>query len=97
MLDSKKWEAVMGLEVHLQLATSSKIFSGSSTAFGNTPNSQACSVDLAMPGTLPVFNELALRCAVMFGLGIEAEINKISVFDRKNYFYPFISLLLSSL
>ncbi len=78
----------MGLEVHLQLATSSKIFSGSSTAFGSAPNSQACSVDLAMPGTLPVFNELALRCAVMFGLGIDAEINKISVFDRKNYFYP---------
>ena len=88
MLDSKKWEAVMGLEVHLQLATISKIFSGSSTTFGGTPNSQACSVDLAMPGTLPVFNELALKFAVMFGLGIDAEINKISVFDRKNYFYP---------
>ena len=75
MLDSKNWETVMGLEVHLQLATISKIFSGSSTAFGGAPNSQACSVDLAMPGTLPVFNELALKFAVMFGLGIDAEIN----------------------
>ena len=55
------WETVIGLEVHLQLATSSKIFSGSSTSFGGTPNSQTCSVDLAMPGALPVFNELALR------------------------------------
>jgi len=82
------WEPIMGLEVHLQLATSSKIFSGSTTTFGGTPNTQACAIDLAMPGTLPVFNELALRYAVMFGLGIGAEINQISIFDRKNYFYP---------
>ncbi len=87
MLDPN-WETVIGLEVHLQLATSSKIFSGSSTSFGGTPNSQTCSVDLAMPGALPVFNELALRYAVMFGLGIGAQINKTSIFDRKNYFYP---------
>ena len=93
MLDSKKWEAVMGLEVHLQLATSSKIFSGSSAAFGGAPNSKACSVDLAMPGTLPVFNELALRYAVMFGLGIDAEIKKYLLY-RKIIFiqiYPRLS------
>ncbi|MCP3908231.1 MAG: Asp-tRNA(Asn)/Glu-tRNA(Gln) amidotransferase subunit GatB [Oceanicoccus sp.] len=83
-----EWETVIGLEVHVQLATASKIFSGSSTAFGSEPNTQANAVDLAMPGTLPVLNEGALRNAIMFGLGIGAEINKRSVFDRKNYFYP---------
>ena len=83
-----EWETVIGLEVHVQLATTSKIFSGSSTAFGSDPNTQASAVDLAMPGTLPVLNEQALRYAIMFGLGIDAEINKRSVFDRKNYFYP---------
>ncbi|MGK0499865.1 MAG: aspartyl-tRNA(Asn)/glutamyl-tRNA(Gln) amidotransferase subunit B [Oceanicoccus sp.] len=83
-----EWETVIGLEVHVQLATTSKIFSGSSTAFGAEPNTQASAVDLAMPGTLPVLNEQALRYAIMFGLGIDAEINKRSVFDRKNYFYP---------
>lgn len=82
------WEAVIGLEVHVQLATDSKIFSGSSTAFGAEPNTQACPVDLALPGTLPVFNEKALEMAVRFGLAIGAHINHESVFDRKNYFYP---------
>ncbi len=83
-----EWEAVIGLEIHTQLSTKSKIFSGSSTAFGAEPNTQACAVDLAMPGMLPVLNEEAVRMAVMFGLAIEAEIGKRSVFDRKNYFYP---------
>ncbi|TCO76243.1 Asp-tRNA(Asn)/Glu-tRNA(Gln) amidotransferase subunit GatB [Chromatocurvus halotolerans] len=82
------WETVIGLEVHLQLATQSKIFSGSSTRFGAEPNTQASAVDLAMPGMLPVLNEQAVRFAVMFGLGIDAEIGRRSVFDRKNYFYP---------
>jgi aspartyl-tRNA(Asn)/glutamyl-tRNA(Gln) amidotransferase subunit B len=83
-----QWEPVIGLEVHLQLATKSKIFSGSPTAFGAEPNTQASAVDLAMPGMLPVLNEQAVRFAVQFGLGIGAEIGKRSVFDRKNYFYP---------
>lgn len=83
-----EWEAVIGLEIHAQLATKSKIFSGASTAFGAEPNTQACAVDLALPGTLPVFNEEALRMAVKFGLAVDAEIGRRSVFDRKNYFYP---------
>jgi len=82
------WETVIGLEVHLQLATQSKIFSGSATTFGAEPNTQASAVDLAMPGMLPVLNTKAVRYAVMFGLGIGAEIGKRSIFDRKNYFYP---------
>jgi len=82
------WEVVMGLEVHLQLATRSKIFSGAANHFGAEPNVQACAIDLGMPGMLPVLNEQAVRFAVMFGLGIGAEIGKRSVFDRKNYFYP---------
>jgi aspartyl-tRNA(Asn)/glutamyl-tRNA(Gln) amidotransferase subunit B len=82
------WETVIGLEVHAQLATKSKIFSGSSTEFGADPNTQASAIDLAMPGTLPVLNEEALRFAVMFGLAMNAEINTTSVFERKNYFYP---------
>ena len=82
------WEIVMGLEVHLQLATQSKIFSGSSTQFGAAPNVQADAVDLGMPGMLPVLNEEAVRHAVTFGLGIGARIGQRSVFDRKNYFYP---------
>ncbi|MDY0007889.1 MAG: Asp-tRNA(Asn)/Glu-tRNA(Gln) amidotransferase GatCAB subunit B, partial [Spongiibacteraceae bacterium] len=82
------WETVIGLEVHMQLATRSKIFSGAATAFGAEPNTQACAVDLAMPGTLPVLNAEALRLAVMFGLAIGAHINTRSVFERKNYFYP---------
>ncbi len=83
-----KWETVIGLEVHVQLATQSKIFSGASTAFGAEPNTQACAIDLGLPGVLPVLNEEALRYAIMFGLAINADINKRSVFDRKNYFYP---------
>jgi len=83
-----QWETVIGLEVHLQLATRSKIFSGSATTFGAEPNTQASAVDLAMPGMLPVLNAQAVRFAVMFGLGIGAEIGRRSVFDRKNYFYP---------
>ncbi|HAD09823.1 MAG TPA: Asp-tRNA(Asn)/Glu-tRNA(Gln) amidotransferase GatCAB subunit B [Porticoccaceae bacterium] len=82
------WETVIGLEVHTQLNTHTKIFSGASTEFGAEPNSQACAVDLAMPGTLPVLSEEALRKAIMFGLAIEAEISELSAFERKNYFYP---------
>ena len=82
------WETVIGLEVHVQLATRSKLFSGSSTKFGAEPNTQANIFDLALPGTLPVMNAEALRMAVCFGLSIDAEIGKKSVFDRKNYFYP---------
>ena len=82
------WETVIGLEVHLQLATQSKIFSGSATAFGAEANTQASAIDLAMPGTLPVLNEQAVRYAAMFGLAIGAEIGRRSVFERKNYFYP---------
>ncbi|MBB6521396.1 Asp-tRNA(Asn)/Glu-tRNA(Gln) amidotransferase subunit GatB [Pseudoteredinibacter isoporae] len=83
-----QWETVIGLEVHVQLATQTKIFSGASTAFGAEPNTQACAIDLAMPGTLPVVNEQAYRYAIMFGLAIDAEIGKRSFFERKNYFYP---------
>lgn len=83
-----EWEIVIGLEIHVQLATQSKIFSGASTAFGAAANSQACAIDLAMPGTLPVANEQAFRYAVMFGLAMNSEIGKRSVFERKNYFYP---------
>ena len=82
------WDTVIGLEVHVQLATNTKIFSGASTAFGAEPNTQACAIDLAMPGTLPVLNKQAVHYAVMFGLAIDAEIGKESVFERKNYFYP---------
>ena len=83
-----QWEVVIGLEIHAQLATKSKIFSGSSTAFGAEPNSQANAVDLGLPGVLPVMNKQALNMAVKFGTAIGAEIGKRSVFDRKNYFYP---------
>jgi aspartyl-tRNA(Asn)/glutamyl-tRNA(Gln) amidotransferase subunit B len=82
------WETVIGLEIHVQLATKTKIFSGSSTAFGAEPNTQACAIDLALPGTLPVLNAEAVRMALLFGLAIDAEIPKRSVFERKNYFYP---------
>jgi len=83
-----QWDIVIGLEIHVQLATKTKIFSGSSTAYGAEPNTQANAVDLAMPGTLPVPNEQAFRYAVMFGLAVNAEIERRSVFERKNYFYP---------
>jgi aspartyl-tRNA(Asn)/glutamyl-tRNA(Gln) amidotransferase subunit B len=83
-----EWETVIGLEVHVSLSTKSKLFSGSSTEFGAQPNTQASIFDCALPGTLPAFNEEALRMAVRFGVAIGAEISKRSVFDRKNYFYP---------
>ncbi|MFM1896637.1 MAG: hypothetical protein RLZZ385_1711 [Pseudomonadota bacterium] len=82
------WETVIGLEVHVQLSTHSKLFSGSATRFGAEPNTQANIYDLALPGVLPVMNEAALRMAVKFGLAVDAQISKVSVFDRKNYFYP---------
>ena len=83
-----QWETVIGLEIHVQLATKTKIFSGASTAFGAEPNTQACAVDLGLPGILPVVNEEAINMAIKFGLGIDAEINRVNVFERKNYFYP---------
>ena len=82
------WEATIGLEIHVQLHTNSKIFSGASTAFGAEPNTQASSVDLGLPGVLPVVNEAVYPKAVAFGLSIGADISRLSVFDRKNYFYP---------
>lgn len=83
-----QWETVIGLEVHVQLNTKTKIFSGAATQFGSEPNTQACAIDMAMPGTLPVVNEEAVRKAIMFGLAIDADINHTSFFERKNYFYP---------
>jgi aspartyl-tRNA(Asn)/glutamyl-tRNA(Gln) amidotransferase subunit B len=83
-----EWETVIGLEIHAQLATKSKIFSGASTAYGAEPNTQACAIDLGLPGVLPVLNREAVRMAVMFGLAIGAEVARRSVFARKNYFYP---------
>ena len=83
-----EWETVIGLEIHTQLATQSKIFSGASTAYGAEPNTQACAVDLGLPGVLPVLNEDAVRKAVIFGMAIEAHIAPYSIFARKNYFYP---------
>ena len=82
------WDTVIGLEIHVQLATKTKIFSGASTAYGAEPNTQACAIDLAMPGTLPVLNKQAVNYAIMFGLAIDAEIGQVSAFERKNYFYP---------
>jgi aspartyl-tRNA(Asn)/glutamyl-tRNA(Gln) amidotransferase subunit B len=82
------WEVVIGLEVHVQLSTHSKIFSGSSVEFGADPNTQASLIDLAMPGVLPVLNAAVVEKAVKFGLGVDAEITPKSVFARKNYFYP---------
>ena len=83
-----QWEIVIGLEIHAQLTTASKIFSGSDTTFGAEPNTQASLIDLAMPGTLPVLNAEAVKKAVKFGLAIDAEIGMTNVFARKNYFYP---------
>ena len=83
-----EWETVIGLEIHTQLATKSKIFSGAATAYGAEPNTQACAVDLGLPGVLPVLNKEVLTMAVKFGLAINAEITPLSVFARKNYFYP---------
>ena len=83
-----EWETVIGLEIHAQLATRSKIFSGSATAYGAPPNTQADLVDLGYPGVLPVMNGEAVRMAVKLGLAIGARIAEVSVFARKNYFYP---------
>ena len=83
-----EWEVVIGLEIHTQLATKSKIFSGAATAYGAEPNTQACAVDLGLPGVLPVLNQEAVRMAVKFGLAVDAEVAGRSVFARKNYFYP---------
>ena len=88
MNKSMEWETVIGLEIHAQLATKSKIFSGASTIYGAKPNTQACAVDLGLPGVLPVINEQAILMAIKFGLAIGAEIPERSVFARKNYFYP---------
>ncbi len=83
-----EWETVIGLEVHAQLATCSKIFSGAATAYGAMPNTQACAIDLGMPGVLPVLNEETVNMAIKFGLSVGAEVAEKSVFARKNYFYP---------
>lgn len=83
-----QWEVVIGLETHVQLLTRSKIFSGASTAFGAEPNRQACAVDIALPGVLPVLNREAVVCAIKFGLAVGGEIAPRSIFARKNYFYP---------
>ncbi len=87
-LDDRQWEPVIGLEIHAQLATRSKIFSAAATAYGALPNTQACAVDLGLPGVLPVLNEEAVKMAVRFGLAVEAQVSRRSVFARKNYFYP---------
>jgi aspartyl-tRNA(Asn)/glutamyl-tRNA(Gln) amidotransferase subunit B len=83
-----QWEVVIGLETHTQLQTKSKIFSGASTTYGAEPNTQACEVSIALPGVLPVLNKEAVKCAIKFGLAVNAEIAPRSVFARKNYFYP---------
>ncbi|MCH9711839.1 MAG: Asp-tRNA(Asn)/Glu-tRNA(Gln) amidotransferase subunit GatB [Proteobacteria bacterium] len=83
-----EWETVIGLEIHAQLSTKSKIFSSASTQFGQAPNSQACAVDLGLPGVLPVLNVEAVNKAIKFGLAVNAHINQRNIFDRKNYFYP---------
>ncbi len=83
-----EWESVIGLEIHAQLKTRSKIFSGAATTFGAAPNAQACAVDLGLPGVLPVLNEQVIHMAVMFGLAVEAQIPPRCIFARKNYFYP---------
>ena len=82
------WDVVIGLEIHAQLATRSKIFSGASTAYGAEPNTQACLVDLGYPGVLPVLNREVVTMAARFGIAIDATIARRSVFARKNYFYP---------
>lgn len=83
-----EWETVIGLEVHVQLLTHSKIFSGCSTRFGAEPNTQACALDLGLPGTLPVLNKEAVDMAIKFGLSTDSAISPVSIFSRKNYFYP---------
>src|SRR5215207_3929369 len=82
------WEVVIGMEIHAQVTSHAKLFSGASTAFGGEPNAHVSLVDAAMPGMLPVINEACVMQAVRTGLGLKAQINLNSVFDRKNYFYP---------
>ena len=82
-----EWEYVIGLEVHAQVSSKAKLFSGAATEFGAAPNTQVSLVDAALPGMLPVLNKYCVEQAIKTGLGINAEINKLSVFDRKNYFY----------
>lgn len=88
MQNQSEWESVIGLEVHVQLATKTKIFSGASTAYGAEPNTQACAIDLGLPGVLPVLNKEAVHMAIKLGLAIDADVANRSVFARKNYFYP---------
>ena len=83
-----EWEVVIGLETHAQVVSNAKLFSGAATEFGAEPNSQVSFVDAAMPGMLPVINKVCVEQAVRTGLGLNAEINRHSIFDRKNYFYP---------
>ena len=83
-----EWEVVIGLEIHAQLATKTKIFSSAATAYGAPPNTQVCAVDLGLPGVLPVLNEEAVKMAIKFGLAVDAQLMHRSVFVRKNYFYP---------
>src|SRR6266480_3446805 len=83
-----EWEIVIGMEVHAQVLSNAKLFSGAATAFGADPNSQVSFVDAAMPGMLPVINKKCVEQAIRTGLGLKAKINHRSVFDRKNYFYP---------
>ena len=88
MKSSNNWETIIGLEVHAQIISESKLFSGASTNFGSEPNTQVSLVDAAMPGMLPVINKDCVEQAIKTGLGLNAQINKRSIFDRKNYFYP---------
>ena len=82
------WQTVIGLEVHAQLSTRSKLFSGANASYGAMPNAQTSFIDAGLPGVLPVLNQEAVRMAIQFGLAIDAEINDLSFFERKNYFYP---------
>ncbi|KJV88365.1 gatB/GatE catalytic domain protein [Orientia tsutsugamushi str. UT76] len=84
---TEKWEYVIGLEIHAQIKSNAKLFSSASTEFGSSPNSQVELLDAAMPGSLPVLNEFCVHQAIKTALGINAKINKLSIFDRKNYFY----------
>ena len=86
--ETGEWEVVVGLEVHAQVVSNAKLFSGAATAFGAEPNTQVSLVDAAMPGMLPVINAYCVEQAVRTGLGLKAKINRVSRFDRKNYFYP---------
>src|SRR5215472_4315314 len=86
--ESGDWEIVLGLEIHAQVISEAKLFSGAPTVFGADPNTQVSLVDAAMPGMLPVLNQYCVEQAVRTGLGLNAQINRLSVFERKNYFYP---------